>query len=163
MSDNSNDSDSSYYAPITIRFKDGACTDYRDIEEILNLENKHDIVYLDGNNCQINDIPPRIYELINLEELILCDNYILNLPKEIGNLKNLKTLWMTDIHLLELPKEIGKLENLETLMMHTNYVKYMPNEIKNCKKLECIHYDGEIECDEEIEDFLSKLPDASAY
>lgn len=90
----------------------------------------------------IQELPPEIGKLKNLEELNLANTQIRFLPPEIGQLKQLKKLDLRETFITELPAEIGQLENITHLYLGTKGTKFniekLPNELSNLKNLEVL-------------------------
>ncbi|GFP94630.1 putative disease resistance rpp13-like protein 1 [Phtheirospermum japonicum] len=86
------------------------------------------------SNCNLQEIPRGIGNLINLRHLDLSENESLKeLPREIGNLINLRHLDLNSNESLEeLPREIGNLINLRHLDLNNNEsLEELPREIGN--------------------------------
>ncbi len=118
------------------------------------------VLRLYGNN--IDSIPDRISELVNLEKLYMGRNNLKYLPASIGELKNLKILqvqfneieslpeelcemtsleqlWLNQNDLRRLPESFGSLKNLEVLQVKYNQLDSLPNSIGDCENLKFIH------------------------
>lgn len=118
------------------------------------------VLRLYGN--EIDSIPDRISELVNLEKLYLGRNNLKYLPASIGELKNLKILqvqynqleslpeelsemtsleqlWLNQNGLRSLPQSLGNLKNLEVLQVKYNQLDSIPNSIGDCESLKFIH------------------------
>jgi Leucine-rich repeat (LRR) protein len=65
--------------------------------------------------CRLTELSPGIGNLTNLNKLILQNNQLATLPPEIGNLKKLELLNLDANQLAKLPPEIGELSNLKYL------------------------------------------------
>jgi len=91
---------------------------------------------------RINEIPPEIRYLVNLEELDLAHNNIEAVPPEIGNLKKLKKLYLSKNKLKSLPEETGFLSNLECLELEDNKLVSLPETIVNLKNLKELTLSG---------------------
>lgn len=100
------------------------------------------VLRLYGNN--IDSIPDRIGELVNLEKLYLGKNKIKYLPASIAKLKNLRILSVQYNDLLELSDSISGLVKLEQLLLNNNQLKTLPKTIGDLKKLEVLElkYNG---------------------
>jgi len=122
---------------------DGVTVD--SIDELLRYANDPNLAPLVTEaalyNRRLTTIPPEIWNLTNLKELILEYNELTTLPPEIGNLKKLERLWLNDNLLTTLPKEIGNLKNLEVLILEYNELTTLPPEIGNLKNLEGLYLD----------------------
>lgn len=170
------DIDSSYWHKIT-----GIKILQNDLKEFpANILTQKQLRYLDldlvcsyGDKKQNIQLPKELFELENLEHLVLSRNKLKEIPPEIGKLKNLKVLdlWGNEIQELPqafiklnqleilrvaynkldtLPKEIGSLKSLKALSFIGNRTKVLPNEIGNLKNLEAL-YGGE--------NLITKLPE----
>ena len=96
--------------------------------EIYQLVNMTDL-YLGGNELTV--IPPEIGNLVNLQSLFLYGNEFISIPSEIGNLVNLTTLDIGYNQITELPVEIYSLNNLELLRLESNQLTSIPNDLCN--------------------------------
>lgn len=70
-----------------------------------------------------------IGNLINLSELLLCENDLSFLPESIGNLTNLTELWLWNNQLTTLPDSIENLTNLTYLDLRKNPLENLPNNL----------------------------------
>lgn len=80
-----------------------------------------------------------LFNLDELEILILNGNKIKKLPDSIGNLKSLKVLDLRENDLKNLPNSIGDLATLQELYISGNKLKRLPKtiyELKSLKKLD---------------------------
>jgi len=94
---------------------------------------------LDLSNRDLEEIPPEIGELTQLEHLDLSYNYIKTVPREIGKLINLKTLLLLKNQIKALPPTIGHLKSLALLDISHNDFTTFPKEIgflSNLKSLD---------------------------
>ena len=94
---------------------------------------------LDLSNRDLEEIPPEIGELTQLEHLDLSYNYIKKVPREIGKLINLKTLLLLKNQIKALPPTIGHLKSLALLDISHNDFTTFPKEIgflSNLKSLD---------------------------
>ena len=93
--------------------------------------------YLNIQNCHFKVLPEELYELEDLETLILSNNPITKISSNIKNLKQLKVLDLQNTSISILPPEIGELINLEKLQCAAK----IPKEIKFLKKLTNLHFE----------------------
>jgi len=94
------------------------------------------VLRLFGN--QLDSIPERIGELVNLEKLYLGKNNLKTLPKSIGKLKNLKILSIQYNEINSLPNEIGEMTNLKQITLNQNKLITLPSTIGSLKNLEIL-------------------------
>ena len=97
---------------------------------------------LDLAGMDLEELPPEIGELTELEVLILGKwdreakgNRLKTLSAEIGQLSQLTTLDLSDNQLSSLPPEIGQLSQLTTLDLSSNQLSSLPPEIGQLSKL----------------------------
>jgi hypothetical protein len=76
-----------------------------------------------------------IWELEQLEELVLNGQDLGRLPGGIGQLRNLKRLFVTSNALQTLPEELSNCINLEMVSVFNNPIKTCPDSIKQLPKL----------------------------
>jgi hypothetical protein len=120
---------------------------------------------LDLSNMRLHAIPPRVFEMTDLEELDLSENELTELPKDILRLTKLRVLvlegkafdysnhwtalppWIGDLGALEvldlgdgkfssLPPEIGKLTKLRYLNLYRVPIRRLPQEFASLEALE---------------------------
>lgn len=83
------------------------------------------------------EIPQKIFELYNLECLILCRVGLKNISPEIKKLKKLKTLILIgNKDLISLPIEINYLENLKELYLPNSCINYNIGGLYNLQNLQ---------------------------
>ncbi|KAH7295312.1 hypothetical protein KP509_27G042400 [Ceratopteris richardii] len=111
---------------------------------------------LDLSNCGLDEVPPQIFMLRDLEELSLAWNNISYLPGDIENLKNLRHLGLSGNWLMGLPPNIGKLTELETLWVQGNLLQHLPIEVGNLKHLTILNVTGNM-----LEDILETVSSLS--
>lgn len=90
---------------------------------------------LDLSNLNLKDIPEGVFELTQLEELIVSNNKIKKIPKAISQLKNLRVLDLSYNDNVNITA-VGALTQLEVLnlkLFHASAV--LPDELKNLKNL----------------------------
>ena len=83
----------------------------------------------------LDHLPAQLFELENLEELVVIDNLLTSLPADIANLRQLTHLDLFYNELELLPPEIGSLNNLTHLDLSCNNIAYLPKEIIQLKNL----------------------------
>lgn len=105
----------------------------KEIPEEVFFNKEVKVLRLYGN--QLDSIPERIGELVNLEKLYIGRNNLKSLPESIGKLKNLKILSAQYNDIDSLPDAIGELENLEQLVLNQNELVQIPNSIGRMKEL----------------------------
>ncbi|QCY69896.1 hypothetical protein FHG64_11070 [Antarcticibacterium flavum] len=82
------------------------------------------------------EVPQQVYNLNNLEKLIISDNETFqSLDIAIKNLNNLKELSIYFTSLKQIPAEIGELVNLEELNLKRNKIEKLPDEISSLTSL----------------------------
>ena len=100
--------------------------------EVFELEQLESL-NLSGNNISI--IPQNIARLQNLKSLNWSFNQIINLPESITKLSNLTELYLTKNQITNLPKSIGKLSNLTWLYLTENQITSLPESIGKLSNL----------------------------
>jgi hypothetical protein len=91
--------------------------------------------YLGLSGLGLEELPPEIGKLVNLQELMLYGNRLESLPPEIGKLKNLQLLELGDNQLRSLPAEISDLKGLQGLGLYGNQLASLPPEIAQLESL----------------------------
>ena len=110
----------------------------KSINELKRLDIKHYCkvfkVELDG--LDLLEIPEKIYELTNLQILILSSNLLTKISSEISKLTKLEEIYLNRNMITELPEEIGELKKLRKLILSENKIKRLPNNFYNLVNLE---------------------------
>ncbi|XP_018431843.1 PREDICTED: leucine-rich repeat-containing protein 10 [Nanorana parkeri] len=107
-----------------------------ELELLQNLQ----ILALDFNNFKI--LPPVVCSLKQLSILYLGNNRLKDLPQELSFLKNLHTLWIEANYFENLPVVICELPLLKTLHAGYNPIRNIPMELKNLRELKSIWMSG---------------------
>lgn len=77
-----------------------------------------------------------------MQELILTENFLIELPTSIGRMQRLNNLNVDRNALAELPSEIGSLTNLGVLSLRDNKLTKLPVELGNCVSLHVLDVSG---------------------
>lgn len=77
-----------------------------------------------------------------MQELILTENFLIELPNSIGRMKRLNNLNVDRNALAALPSEIGNLTNLGVLSLRDNKLTKLPSELGNCASLHVLDVSG---------------------
>jgi len=91
---------------------------------------------LDLSECEVEEVPEEVFNLIHLEELSLAGNNLTEIPDAIGNLESLEKLQLSGNRLRHLPQNIRKLKNIKGLWLHGNLLETLPEEIGYLKSLQ---------------------------
>ncbi len=87
-------------------------------------------------------LPDELFELTQLQTLIMSLNYFEKIPNGIGKLKGLKTLALQESIFESLPDSIGELSNLEFLNLSENpALKSLPDSLGKLAQLQTLHLD----------------------
>lgn len=97
---------------------------------------QNDYPWLILERLGLPQLPPEIFELEQLQELVVIDNPLTSIPPQIIKLKNLHQLNLFYNEITELPLEIGSLSNLTHLDLSCNNLTSLPPEIANLTNLE---------------------------
>lgn len=97
---------------------------------------------LDFRFLELTSLPPQIFELTQLEALLLEGCHLKELPKEIGKLENLKELDLRSNNISELPEEIKNLTKLEEIILAGNPLKNYNKLLQNLKNIKQISFSG---------------------
>jgi Leucine-rich repeat (LRR) protein len=110
---------------------------------------------LDLSYRDIGGIPDEVFELSNLEGLLIQRNYIKTLANSLDGLENLTYLDVRDNEIEDISATFGNLKNLVTLRLSRNKIKKIPSSIGKLKKLRDLEIlDTEIE---HIPNFIGEL------
>ncbi len=146
------------------------------------LASEKPIFRLDLTRSRLKKIPPEVFELTELRELILDRNKIKEVPADITKLKNLEKLSisknrlkdfapaicnlrklryldLSDNEIARLPDEIHRLEYLEELILWSNMIGYYPTSLIKMKRLKFVDLLNNEMNGYEQERILSLLPD----
>lgn len=78
---------------------------------------EHKVTRLDLSNCQLVHLPDELFDLQNLETLVLSDNQIASLPKAIVRLRRLQVLDLT-ANPIALPASVLETLDAEAIINH---------------------------------------------
>jgi Leucine-rich repeat (LRR) protein len=91
---------------------------YRSLQEALEHPSK--VLRLDLSDKRLEEFPPEILLMTNLEELRLRNDGIRSLPPGIGGLSKLRTLDLSGNPITVLPDEFTQLRSLEVLLLNND-------------------------------------------
>jgi small GTP-binding protein len=94
---------------------------------------------IDLSNKNLKSIPREIFEMKELETLILTQNQIRTIPPTISILQNLKILDISFNQIKNLPENLFQLKNLESLNLSNNNIQNISYRITELKKLETLN------------------------
>jgi internalin A len=97
---------------------------------------------LDLSGQGLDNLPPEIGRLTQLQSLYLSSNRLGSLPPEIGQLTNLQSLGLSRNELSGLPPEIGQLTQLQSLDLKGNLLGSLPPEIGQLTNLQLLDLEG---------------------
>lgn len=86
----------------------------------------------------------QVFELSQLQILVLTANSLDTFPNEIINLTNLRDLQIQNNQIKKLPHEIGVLKNLTYLNVSNNLLNNLPHEIGDLKNLTYLNVSGNL-------------------
>lgn len=90
-----------------------------------------------------NEIPDELYELTDLEELIMSDKFSFSeVSPKITNLKNLKELSFRELELTEFPLKLTQMESLTDLSITSHKLTELPKELDNWNTLTYLNLGG---------------------
>jgi protein scribble len=78
----------------------------------------------------------------NMQELILTENFLVELPNSIGRMTKLNNLNVDRNALIAVPQEIGYCTNLGVLSLRDNKLTKLPSELGNCVSLHVLDVSG---------------------
>lgn len=78
----------------------------------------------------------------NMQELILTENFLVEMPHSLGRMRKLNNLNVDRNSLVAMPSEIGNLTNLGVLSLRENKLVKLPAEIGNCVSLHVLDVSG---------------------
>jgi internalin A len=87
-------------------------------------------------------LPREIWQLVNLQRLVISYGRLKSLPPEIGKLTNLVMLIFSYTQIESLPQEIGQLVKLESVGLWNNKLKALPRDIGRLISLENLIIDN---------------------
>jgi internalin A len=97
-------------------------------------------LYLDEN--QLTELPEGLFELTQLQILSLQQNQLRELPERLFELTQLQTLHLNGNQLRELPERIGELTQLKTLSLNGNQLRELPERLFELIQLKTLYLDG---------------------
>lgn len=109
-------------------------------ENIIEKAKRTEAVDLYLSYQSLTELPASLFELKNLETLVLSGNELVSIHPAIAGLKKLKMLDISGNQLERLPTAITRLEDLNRLDLASNQLKELPEEIgslRNLTHLDC--------------------------
>jgi len=97
------------------------------------------LIHLILSNNNLDDLPPSVFELTDLEDLNLDRNEFEKLPEGLTSLRNLSILSVMNNKLTELPDSLGDLTNLMVLKLDFNDLDSVPESFRNLANLQYLH------------------------
>ena len=79
-----------------------------------------------------------IWELEQLEELVLNGQRLERLSSGVGQLRNLKQLFVTSNDLQTLPEELSNCTHLECVSLFNNPIEMCPDSLQQLPNLSCV-------------------------
>lgn len=110
------------------------CKVYTSVEKALAADQP--VYRLDLTRSRLRKIPPELFTLTSLQELILDRNKLKSIPAEILELKNLQHLSVSRNKLSTFPPVLCNLRSLRKLNLSSNEIQRIPDEIHRLQKLE---------------------------
>jgi internalin A len=105
--------------------------------EVFQLGNLQTLIL---SNNKISTIQESIEQLVNLQTLILSNNGIIQLPKLIGELRNLQSFSLRHNQISLMPQSIGLLTNLQDLDFSNNQISVIPESIGRLTNLQNFNF-----------------------
>src|SRR6266702_357808 len=96
------------------------------------------LIKLGLSGLALTQLPPELWQLINLHELYLDDNQLSQLPPKLWQLTSLKNLWLNHNLIDEISPEIGQLANLQELRLDRNQLSQLPTELWQLNNLQML-------------------------
>ncbi len=90
---------------------------------------------LDLSGLSLTEVPAALFELQQLQILLLANNQLQEVPPALKKLRHLEQLWLNNNQLKEIPATLGKLKCLYFLSLNNNQLKKMSAALGECKKL----------------------------
>src|SRR6266516_2542947 len=85
----------------------------------LTYDDDNRLIKLGLSGLALTQLPPELWQLTNLQELVLVENQLSQLPSEIGQLTNLQEFSLYQNQLSQLPSELWQLTNLQKLYLNS--------------------------------------------
>ncbi|CAH1264332.1 LRRIQ4 [Branchiostoma lanceolatum] len=90
---------------------------------------------LDLSNKSLMSIPEEVFDITELECLILSDNSLTSIPEAIGRLQKLRRLDADRNMLTSLPRRLCSLTDLDVLFVNDNNISSLPPGVEKMQKL----------------------------
>jgi len=90
------------------------------------------------NSLRAGNLPPKFYQLTNLQVVNLAGNRITKLQDELGNLRQLSCLALGSNKLEDLPDVFDQLTNLHDLYLYNNHLAALPPSIGSLQELKIL-------------------------
>ena len=98
-----------------------------------------DLQYLNLSHNQLQTLPPEIGELNHLIRLDLFNNHLLNLPESLQQLQHLQKLDLYHNQLSILPFSVCQLPNLQSLGLNHNQLQQLPQVFRQLQSLQRLY------------------------
>lgn len=96
------------------------------------------LTHLSMNSLRAGNLPPKFYQLTNLQVVNLAGNRITKLQDELGNLRQLSCLALGSNKLEDLPDVFDQLTNLHDLYLYNNHLAALPPSIGSLQELKIL-------------------------
>ena len=115
---------------------------YASLDEALN-DDPENVYRLNLHAQNLRQLPKKITDLYNLEELYLSGNKLSTLPDSFGvKLKGLKVLDLSNNNFQRLPDALGGLNNLAYLNASSNRLASLPETLNGLQSLEILNIEN---------------------
>ncbi|XP_019621333.1 PREDICTED: leucine-rich repeat and IQ domain-containing protein 4-like [Branchiostoma belcheri] len=107
----------------------------------LNLQPQRTVdgrLFLDLSNQGLTSIPEEVFDITDLEILVVSNNKLTSIPVAIGRLRKLERLGATGNKLTSLPQAIGSLQKLTHLYINDNELTEVPPGVCSLSNLELL-------------------------
>lgn len=113
---------------------------YKSLDEAF--KNPEKVYILDLGDQELGKIPPKIGQLVNLQQLYLYGNALKQIPPELGQLTNLRKLDLYNNELSSLPPDFTQLKQLVYLDVGENRFRAIPPRLLAMKSLTDLYIYG---------------------
>jgi internalin A len=94
---------------------------------------------LNLSSSRLTRLPDEVFDLTNVEVIILDGNQLKTIPREVAHLPKLRELYARYNSITSVPPEIGKLQRLEIINFYHNKLFELPEETGDLIQLRCLY------------------------
>lgn len=116
--------------------------EFREALKRINTARKTAAVELSLFRLGLTEVPPQVFELIELQSLDLTLNKLTVLPVAVSELRHLQSLSLSNNKLTTLPATVSELRQLQSLSLSNNKLTALPVAVSELRQLQSLFLSG---------------------